>query len=278
MGSEPTVNQAIGGILARLLFPAADEFGKTLGEKSRAWIQANLKAVTSEADAIAKDAGVTEENKKEIPFGILLSATEAASHEDEPDIQKMWAQLLVNSINPAKDIGISKMHITLLKEFGPLEAKFLHLLSQLYENSIFKKPEDLQVFRTTMGERAEAEWRIFPEAARSVAIQNLTRLRCITFRANFIDISGLLVPLDPKIFGNSARDYGVIHHARLQQILQKLVDLTMIAGGGKEPNDREAIPLISNSGFQRKVGEINFPEMNYQLTAIGRDLLQACSK
>ncbi|WP_018294628.1 Abi-alpha family protein [Mariprofundus ferrooxydans] len=66
-----------------------------------------------------------------IPAKYAVDIIQRAALEDDELIQKMWAGLIANSLDPAVDVFPRKILISLLAELEPLDARFLTETSKL---------------------------------------------------------------------------------------------------------------------------------------------------
>jgi hypothetical protein len=86
-----------------------------------------LEDARRKVDAILDRRHVTAVNPIPLKHGIPL--IEAMAVEDDPGIQKMWAGLMANSLDPSTRFKMRKLFITLLSEFEPLDAVALKEIS-----------------------------------------------------------------------------------------------------------------------------------------------------
>src|SRR5262249_30018649 len=114
----------------------------------------------------------------------------------------------------------------------------------------------------TMKALVEERWRRFPEEERALSIQNLVRLRCVTFRLKPIDINSLFAQL-PNVgvrnpFGTK---WAAVDPHKLERVIKELTQRQLTASGlGDFPSERPG----------------RLPEADFTLTALGRGLLHAC--
>jgi hypothetical protein len=81
----------------------------------------NLITVAIEAKQKLSEAGVSA---KEVPLSIIHLLLQAASVEEEPKLQTLWANLLANAADP-RGHGINKSFVGTLKELSRTEALVL---------------------------------------------------------------------------------------------------------------------------------------------------------
>lgn len=76
----------------------------------------------------------TNISRRRIPLNIAFPLFEAASLEENDSLQDLWARLLVNAVDIDSGVHVTRGLITILQDFGPLEAKIL--------KSIYEAPPD----------------------------------------------------------------------------------------------------------------------------------------
>jgi len=88
----------------------------------------NVVKATVEANQLLKQAGITP---KEVPLTIIHPLLQAASLEEDPDMQSKWATLLANAANPATASSMERVFVSMLSELTPRHVKFLDTLYKL---------------------------------------------------------------------------------------------------------------------------------------------------
>jgi hypothetical protein len=68
---------------------------------------------------------VRQDQLGEVPFNILQPALEAASLQEDPDMQTVWANLLANAADPRHSNPVLPSFANMLKELTSREIKFL---------------------------------------------------------------------------------------------------------------------------------------------------------
>jgi hypothetical protein len=114
--------------LKRLLGPVGDEGGKAIAHPLREWNERRAKRCFDRVQGGAKllhDAGKTA---TAVPGRILLPWVEAASVEDDPDLQTMWETLLANAADPERANDILPAFVSIMRELSPVEAIVLRAL------------------------------------------------------------------------------------------------------------------------------------------------------
>lgn len=122
--------------LLKLLGPYLEEKGQYLADGVREKRRQNLMAVLSEA---AHQVGARDMNA--VPGRVLFPILEAASNEDQPDLQAKWAALMaVATTDPAR---VPPAFPKILSELSSLEAKALDAIRRLdRRNARFQNTDD----------------------------------------------------------------------------------------------------------------------------------------
>jgi hypothetical protein len=111
--------------LGAVLGEPAKALGGVLADKINARRHRNLITITARAKRSLSDAGVSP---KEVPLKIIHPALEAASLEDDLDLQGAWSNLLANAADPRKLVPVSAVFPIILKELSARDARFLNAL------------------------------------------------------------------------------------------------------------------------------------------------------
>jgi len=113
-----------------------------------------------------------------VPLNFGVPLIEAATLEEDDDLQSVWAQLLVNSVNPSAGVEPRTAFIGMLKEMNSLDATILQ--------RIYRAPEKFRdngyVLTGGLPDRyIEHDENKRPRPSESVLLSlgNLTRLNCI---------------------------------------------------------------------------------------------------
>lgn len=262
-----------------LLGDAVREFGLTLGDKARFFRFKNLVKIMDRVEEIGRDRGFTPEQMKALPFGEAVRVIEAASDEDEEEVQELWSRLIANASTPASGVSARKVYIDLLKSLSPSEAVFLDLLSKNSKNQ-FHSLDELQEFNSTVRKEFEVRWRSLGRLDREAALQNLLRLRCIAIRPQPIDAHWLMaeVPRDRNSRVSFGDKWSYISAPKFEKVLNQILRQIWVAGGGAEYRPPKGVAL-SGFGLGGFGGQpmIEVPELNYHLTSLGKSLMIACS-
>jgi len=275
---EDALKEVIGGgrgALRRMFGPALSEFGEMLGDHMKVWRFSNLLRLRDKIDRIAADRNVPSELFTALPFGDAMRTIEAASQEDDDDVQQLWAQLIVRATTKSEQPSINKLHIEILRSLGPADSALLDLLYPSIIGREFRSKPEVAEFNQEMDVKAESRWRQFNEQDRGVSIQNLIRLRCITATPRMFYADGVL-----KRFSDRERHISgaIIDEQKFQEMLSRLLSLIYQASGAVEYDTKNPIPLHYNNAWSighGAFGHITVPEFNHILTPLGVEFMKA---
>jgi hypothetical protein len=119
--------------LSAALGEPAKAFGGLIADKINARRHQNLIKITAQAKERLAQSGVSP---KEVPLNIIHPALEAASLEENVDLQARWANLLANAADPRQERPVSPTFSGILKDLNARDAQFL---DALYER-VFQSP------------------------------------------------------------------------------------------------------------------------------------------
>lgn len=117
-----------------------------------------------------------------VPMKFAIPLLQAASLEDDDDLQDLWAKLLVNAANAGSGVDLKRAYIDILEHITPLEAQILDkiysvpfeetrhkaLLTKNLPKSVDIVPDDPKLERE------------HPTPEVELALANLARLGCIS--------------------------------------------------------------------------------------------------
>ncbi|MCG2642694.1 Abi-alpha family protein [Bradyrhizobium sp. GCM10023182] len=266
----------VGGYLAGLFEPASRELSHIFGDQMRFWRFKNGVRILEKAQTIVDERGLKPEQLKALGFGEGLLIMEAASLEEDESVQELWARLMANAVDPSASVKPEKVYIDILKSLSTREVLFLELIAKIEDQSRkrFKTQQEHQTFVNAMNALADTHWRQFLPDERAISIQNLVRLRCVTFRARSVDLHNLFgrVPLQNDM-GVSVGNWAVVNPDKFQRVLGELIERQLAASGMMD------FPTGGTSTIsQFTFGMPLLPEANFMLTPLGSGLLTACRR
>ena len=125
-GANQVAKQAQDFLAAATGHPG-ESLGTILGNMTHRRIR-NAEGMMSRAHFTLLNIGVTA---KEIPLKIVHPLLEAASLEEDPELQELWVNLLANAADPRRGNVVYPSFILMAKELTPREAKLLASLHAL---------------------------------------------------------------------------------------------------------------------------------------------------
>ena len=258
---------------------ASENIGGILSDQTKHWRAKNLDRIALFWKERITERGMPEEALEHLSFGDAFKVIEAASMEDSEDVQRMWADLIANATDPEKSTEIKKVYIDLLKSLSSPEVILLNLLWAAESKLHFNTKEELEEHSEKINVLASFAWRKLDKSIRDTAIQNLVRLRCLSFRPKPPAINRLFdVPRD--ITTPWPRDCALVNVKEFQKLMQYYEDLVLTASGIIEHKPMNSIPLhgmLLGTPYHSQM-ILNIPEMSYVLTPMAKDLLGACEE
>lgn len=273
-GSEVALELAKGGrgALRRAFGGALTEFGNMLSDQMRYWRLTNILRIREKVDRLANEHQVPDALFQALPFGDAMRTLEAASQEDEPDVQELWAGLIVRAASSDRP-AINKLHIELLRSITPVDASLLEVLYPSIAGMSFASRKEIEEFNEKVSAKAEEKWHKFSEDDRAISIQNLIRLRCITATPRSIDANGLL-----QLFSDRARGVsgGLVDPRQFEKFMAQLIERIYQAAGAIPYDAHSPVTIYRKGAFGvSQVGELNVPELSYMLTPMGAEFMKA---
>lgn len=197
--------------LKRSLVPVADAVGNVGqntvmigGEWIKLWQMTNAVSVGQKAVKILKKRGIT--NKEQLrdittKFGILY--VEGASVEDEPELQELWAKLLVNALDPHFEGDIRVSFMSIIKDLTSLDIKILDIMN----SEFLKYGKGTKVFDIYFSTKALSRMLSVSDFIIRASIDNLKRCQLVentqTRTANILQVAH---PIGRVITRNSNND------------------------------------------------------------------------
>ena len=76
---------------------------------------------------LLEEVGLSEPTRP-IPMTVAIPLFQAASLEEDDDLQDIWATLLVNAANADSGVDVQRMYVSILEKFGHLEVRILQTI------------------------------------------------------------------------------------------------------------------------------------------------------
>lgn len=135
MQSDLNIPQKIidiaGEIISKLLGPAITEGGELFADKIRFVRFKNQISILNKVQKLLDENGLTP---KQIPIKLSFPLFDNATLEEDPTLQEMWAELIMNASVSDYREGLHKVCISILSDLSPIEA----LVLESIKNDIIK--------------------------------------------------------------------------------------------------------------------------------------------
>ncbi|WP_198577331.1 Abi-alpha family protein [Caulobacter hibisci] len=257
------------GAFERLFGDAWNELGLSIADRAKLHRFENLVKILRKVERIALAEGYGPEQLKALPFGDAIRITEAASLEEDDDVQEMWARLIAKASAPEGGFPIQKVYIELLKSLSGPEVLLLNLIWS-FRTSKFDNREELVAFNEAAEAAAEAGWRKVPSQLQSASIQNLQRLRCIFLPAERLSASGLVAKMPNELIENRFGNWSLVDAKKFDALLTRVSEQLAVIGGSKELS-------TARRDAQWGYHQSKVQELRYGLTSLGSALMEACN-
>ncbi len=155
------------------------------------------------ADDFMNEIGLKAPTRS-VPLKFAIPLLQAASLEDDDELQDLWAKLLVNAADAEGGVDLKRAYIDILERISPLEAQILEKIYSLpYEETrhkgVLTKDLPKRVEIVPDDPKIEHE-RPTPEV--ELALANLSRLGCISISMSWGG-GELFSSVNPTLLGRS---------------------------------------------------------------------------
>ena len=275
------LTEQAGNFLGGVLGPAKEALGGLLGDQFQYWRAMNINRLAQKFQKVREERGIVEDSIKHLPFSAAYRSLDAVSLEDDESVQDMWAELLGSATDPNRDVKVKKVYIELLKSMSSVEVALLNLFRECEERGTFRSQEDLKLFNEDMNKLADKTWRTFLVQDQDTAIQNLVRLRCVSFRPSPPYLNNLFGTFDARDLYSSGISWpgnlALVNPKEFETLIKYMEEVVMIASGVKDYRATKELP-VQGWGMMGWSQRVKVPEMNYILTPLAKDLLKACKE
>lgn len=108
---------------AKVFKEPAEQTAGIIGDRLRLFRWERQLAYSDKVNAILTDRGVSE--TRAVPPKFALPILENASLEEDDNLQKIWARLLANAMDPKFSPALRMSYIEIIKSLAPLDVKML---------------------------------------------------------------------------------------------------------------------------------------------------------
>ena len=126
--------KAAGGFIARYVAGSLEQGIGIFEDKLRYLRWERQLRLMKRAEEVLHSLGL-ETPSRAVPLKIAIPLLQAASIEENDELQDKWVNLLVNAANSGSGIEISRAYVEILEQISPLEARILDVIYSLpFEN------------------------------------------------------------------------------------------------------------------------------------------------
>jgi len=122
--SSKGIGEAIGTLIAKLCYKAADELGADLAERTGDWRRQNALKILSKANQ--KYEQISSSGNESAPPRLVHHIIEEGSWNDQEHVQNMWAGLLASACTDSGQDESNLIFINILKQLTCLEVTVLN--------------------------------------------------------------------------------------------------------------------------------------------------------
>ena len=124
-----------------------------------------------------------------VPLNVAIPLLEAASLEEDDDLQDLWARLLVNAADASSGIEVRRGLVSILQDFSKMEARLLQAIYDAPMPSGAVPTKGLPDTYVEPGEEEEDPG--LPEESVQVGLWQLMRLGCISEAGTWDSLAGI---------------------------------------------------------------------------------------
>jgi hypothetical protein len=176
-GKAIDASRDLGGFFARIFGGALEETGGIFTDQLKFWRARRGLRLAHRYEEIRAQFQVSG---PVTPIGLNVGVPllEAASLQDDDQIQDMFARLLVNATNPQSKIEARQAFVSILQDFGPLEALLLERLCKA-PTEAFLEGTAIMTAKLPDAYSSKGDENTLPSRETQIAIWNLARLGCV---------------------------------------------------------------------------------------------------
>ena len=132
------------------------------------------------ANEFLKEAGISEPSRP-VPLSVAVPLLEAASLEEDDQLQDVWARLLVNAANAESGVEVRRTFVSILQDMGSFEVRILDAIINAPDDLPNKNFNGIPTAELPEGYASVGEmgWHPEPPDHIAIAVWNINRLGCI---------------------------------------------------------------------------------------------------
>ncbi len=247
--------------VGRVLGAPIEAMGGIVSDQIQFWRAQNIERLRDKWLAMRIERGVSPEAIKSLPFNIGVRLIEAASQEDNDEVQALWAELLDKATDPNNSVNVRRVHIDILRSISVAEVAILRFL-WLRKNIYDRDPESLP--NPAISDFVNKVLKKYSAEERALAVQNLRRQQCVRLAPDKYSLSIVSKIDDVLAHGKNVEKLQLIS---VFNALRNLVENL----SGMHDNDF--------LGLSEAVKDSHsfIPEVFFELTELGIDLMSLCA-
>ena len=131
-GKGIDAGRELGGFIARFISGPIEQGMGIFEDKLKYMRWERQLRLKRRAEQYLREIGL-EEPTRAVPMKIAIPLIQAASLEEDDELQDTWVRLLVNAGDSSRDLEVKRMYITILEDLASLEVEIL--------NTIYSSPD-----------------------------------------------------------------------------------------------------------------------------------------
>jgi len=171
----------VGGFIARYIGGPLEQGLGIFEDKLKYMRWERLQRLIERSEKYLRERGLTEPTRP-VPLKVAIPLFQAASLEDDDELQDIYARLLANAADAKSGVDVRRTYISILEDFGPMEARVLRVIYDAPDSALGLEG----VWTKELPERAlslmpddpDGEGRL-PDKETQFVLMNLARLGCL---------------------------------------------------------------------------------------------------
>ncbi len=184
-----TIIEKIGRPLSRIIGEPLEEISGIITDKLKyiRW-ERSLRLVERANDFMEQRKPYLK--LRRIPLSVAFPIFEAASLEENDDLQDLWARLLANAADASSGVQVMRSIVSILQDFSPMEAQLLRVI---YDAPVMKGgiPTKGLPNEYIQPEEEEDDESALPSESVQIGLWNLIRLGCIYEAGTWDSFTGI---------------------------------------------------------------------------------------
>jgi len=131
-GKAIDASRELGGFVSRFISGPLEQASGIVTDKLMYMRWERQVRFMRRSEDFLKEAGLLQPTRP-VPLSVVIPLIQAASLEEDDTLQDMWARLLVNAGNQDSGVHVRRAFVSILEDFGPLEARCLEMIAAIPE-------------------------------------------------------------------------------------------------------------------------------------------------